>query len=230
VGEATISLVAKGSGMIEPNMATMLTYIFTDAELPSTTLQQMLNDAVRVSFNMLSIDTDTSTSDTCVIMANGLAGPVDEDAFAEALTAGCIGMTEKLARDGEGASKLLRAVVSGAASETEARIVAKSVVNSPLIKTMAYGADPNIGRVLMAVGKCFDSQVDPSRLAITINGRTVFAHEHRVNFEETSLRVELRGDPVEIGVDLGVGTYNATAYGCDLTEGYIKENAAYYST
>jgi glutamate N-acetyltransferase/amino-acid N-acetyltransferase len=216
--------------MIEPNMATMLIYIFTDAAFPSATLHRLLVEAAHVSFNMLSIDTDTSTSDTCVLMANGLAGPIAEDDFAAGLRAGCLQMTEMLARDGEGASKLLRATVEGAKSEAEARRVAKSVVNSPLIKTMAYGADPNIGRVLMAVGKCFDCSVEPAKLAITINGTLVFADSHKAAFDEPALRGELSGDPVDIGIDLHVGDGRATAYGCDLTEGYIKENAAYYSS
>ncbi|MGH7506699.1 MAG: bifunctional ornithine acetyltransferase/N-acetylglutamate synthase, partial [Longimicrobiales bacterium] len=155
-GGATLTIVAKGSGMIEPQLATMLAYIFTDAELNAETLRGLLADAVAVSFNMLSVDTDTSTSDSCVIMANGLAGRVDEEAFAKALRTACIRMAEILARDGEGASKLLRATVGGAASDGEAKRIAKSIINSPLVKTMAYGADPNVGRLLMAIGKCWD--------------------------------------------------------------------------
>ena len=162
VGDATITWVAKGSGMIEPNMATMLAYIFTDASFDAPTLDALLREAVHVSFNMLSVDTDTSTSDTCAILANGLAGSMDRAAFAAALRAGCVRMTEILARDGEGAAHLLRATVRGAASEPEARRVAKSLVNSPLIKTMVHGADPNVGRLLMAVGKCTDVRIDPA--------------------------------------------------------------------
>jgi len=162
VGDATITWVAKGSGMIEPNMATMLAYIFTDASVERPALDRMLRDAVHVSFNMLSVDTDTSTSDTCVILANGRAGRVDEQQFFDTLSAGCIRMTQTLARDGEGAEHLIRAHVSGAASEDEARHIAKSLVNSPLVKTMVHGADPNVGRLLMAVGKCFDCTIAPA--------------------------------------------------------------------
>src|SRR3954471_10588731 len=126
VGDATITWVAKGSGMIEPNMATMLAYIFTDAAFDAAALDRLLRAAVHVSFNMLSVDTDTSTSDTCAILANGHAGAVDERAFAETLQAGCIRMTEMLARDGEGAEHLLRVTVSGAKSDADARKVAKS--------------------------------------------------------------------------------------------------------
>src|SRR6185503_13068628 len=129
VGDATITWVAKGSGMIEPNMATMLAYIFTDARIDAVTLDRLLRQAVHVSFNMLSVDSDTSTSDTCALLANGRAGEVPLDAFAATLTAGCIRMTETLARDGEGAKHLLRAIVRGAAHDDDARRLAKSVVN-----------------------------------------------------------------------------------------------------
>ena len=230
VGESTVTLVAKGSGMIEPDMATMLAYIFTDAAFRAAELDVMLRRAVDVSFNMLSVDTDTSTSDTCAIMANGLTGPVALDAFEAALTAGCIEMTKKLARDGEGATKLLEVTVSGAASPEEARIIAKSIVNSPLIKTMAYGADPNIGRVLMAVGKCRDCHVDPRAISVAINGTLVFENLQRQDYDDDALRRLLGTDHVTIAVDLGMGAGSATTYGCDLTEGYIQENAAYYSS
>jgi glutamate N-acetyltransferase/amino-acid N-acetyltransferase len=230
VGKATLTVVAKGSGMIEPNMATMLVYIFTDAAIDSKTLDTLLRNAVNPSFNMLSVDTDTSTSDTCVILANGLQGPVDETSFSDALNAACIEMTKKLARDGEGATKLLTAEVNGAYSPSEARYIAKSMINSPLIKTMAFGADPNIGRILMALGKCFDCHVDPVKIIVSINGTLVYKDQHRVDFDEARVRALLSGDTVHISVDLQEGTGQALAYGCDLTQGYIEENAAYYSS
>ncbi|MDM8552610.1 bifunctional glutamate N-acetyltransferase/amino-acid acetyltransferase ArgJ [Desulfobacterales bacterium HSG2] len=230
VDEAVITIVGKGAGMIEPNMATMLVYIFTDAEIETPVLDEMLRDAVRDSFNMLSVDTDTSTSDTCVIMANGLAGRVDEGQFRETLEFACIEMTKMLARDGEGATKLLLANISGARTEEEARFIAKAIINSPLVKTMAYGADPNIGRVLMAVGKCTDCDVRPEKIEIRINNTLVYANESRVNFDEAEVRKLLGSGNVEIAVNLNAGLGCGTAYGCDLTEGYIKENAAYYSS
>ncbi|MHB1864471.1 MAG: bifunctional glutamate N-acetyltransferase/amino-acid acetyltransferase ArgJ [Gemmatimonadaceae bacterium] len=230
VGDATITWVAKGSGMIEPNMATMLVYIFTDAAFDAPTLDRMLRRAVHVSFNMLSVDSDTSTSDTCAILANGLAGAVPEDAFVEALTAGCIRMTETLARDGEGAKHLLRTIVRDAASEADARRVAKTLVNSPLIKTMVFGADPNVGRILMAVGKCFDCVIRPATTDAFINGHAVVRAGARVDFDDAEVRAALGRDVVELEVALGVGDATATAYGCDLTQGYIDENAAYYSS
>jgi glutamate N-acetyltransferase/amino-acid N-acetyltransferase len=230
VGDTTITWVAKGSGMIEPNMATMLVYIFTDAALSAETLDGMLRASVRVSFNMLSVDSDTSTSDTCVIMANGLAGAVDNKAFAEALTEGCLKMTEMLARDGEGATRLIRTTVRGAKSASDARRVAKSLVNSPLVKTMVHGADPNVGRILMAVGKVFDANIVPAKTSASINGMEVLKAGARLSYDDAKVRAALKTETIDIVVDLGVGGESATAYGCDLSKGYIDENAAYYSS
>jgi glutamate N-acetyltransferase / amino-acid N-acetyltransferase len=230
VGDATITWIAKGSGMIEPNMATMLSYILTDAAFDPKTLDRMLRDAVHVSYNMLSVDSDTSTSDTCAILANGQAGKVDEATFLGALRAGCIKMTEMLARDGEGAQHLLRVTIAGAKNDDEARRVAKSVVNSPLIKTMVFGADPNVGRLLMAVGKVFDASIDAAKTHATINGYEVVHDGARVDFDDATVREALKNEVVDIAVSLGVGDATATAYGCDLTQGYIDENAAYYSS
>ncbi len=230
VGDATITWVAKGSGMIEPNMATMLAYIFTDAAIAPATLDAMLRAAIGRSFNMLSVDTDTSTSDTCAILANGLAGPVDEAAFLATLTAGCVRMTEILGRDGEGAEHLLRVHVRGARDDREARYIAKAVLNSPLVKTMVHGADPNVGRLLMAVGKCFDCTVHPALTDAWINGHQVVRGGERLAFEDAVVRQALTAEVVDLEIALGVGPAEATAYGCDLTKGYIEENASYYSS
>jgi len=230
VGDATITVVAKGAGMISPNMATMLAYVFTDARLDRDTLDRLLRAAADRSFNMLSVDTDTSTSDTCAILANGLAGGVDEAAFAVALGDLCVRMTEILARDGEGATKLIRVAVRGAASREEARRIARSLVDSPLIKTMAFGADPNVGRILMAIGKCVDCTIRPDRTAAMLCGLQVVDGGARAVFDEGEIRRRLAGDPIDFSVELGVGDGEATAYGCDLTEGYVQENAAYYSS
>ncbi len=230
VGDATITWVAKGSGMIEPNMATMLAYIFTDAAIESPELDRMLRDAVGDSFNRLSVDTDTSTSDTCVILANGQAGAVDRNAFLETLRAGCVRMTETLARDGEGATRLIRVAVRGALNATEAHVVAKSVVNSPLVKTMVHGADPNVGRLLMAVGKCFDCTITPARTDAWINGFQVVRGGERLEFDDAVVRETLARDTVDLEIALGVGDGVAQVYGCDLTKGYVEENAAYYSS
>ena len=230
VGDATITWVAKGSGMIEPNMATMLAYIFTDAAVESSALDRMLRRAVHGSLNMLSVDSDTSTSDTCAVLANGLAGAVDEAELERVLTAGCLRMTQILARDGEGAKHLVRVAVRGAASEHDARRVAKSVVNSPLVKTMVHGADPNVGRLLMAVGKCFECTVRPESTSAWINGHQVVRGGARADFDDATVRAALGSEEVDLEVDLGVGPFAATAFGCDLTHGYIDENAAYYSS
>jgi glutamate N-acetyltransferase/amino-acid N-acetyltransferase len=230
VGDATITWVAKGSGMIEPNMATMLAYIFTDAAFGSATLDRMLRAAVHVSFNMLSVDTDTSTSDTCALLANGMAGVVDEDEFTQTLTDGCVRMSEILARDGEGANHLIRAIIRGAANEDDARRIAKSVVNSPLVKTMVHGADPNVGRLLMAIGKCFDCRVDADATDVWINRHAVVRSGQRVDFDDAAVRATLAAEVVDLEVSLGLGDASATAFGCDLTGGYIDENAAYYSS
>jgi glutamate N-acetyltransferase/amino-acid N-acetyltransferase len=230
VGDATITIAAKGSGMIEPNMATMLAYIFTDAEFDAKTLDRLLREAVHVSFNMLSVDSDTSTSDTCAILANGMAGKVSESAFAEALRTACIRMTEMLARDGEGAKHLLRVTATGAKDDADARKIAKTIVNSPLIKTMVFGADPNVGRILMAIGKCFDCTIDRERTDASVNGHQVVKGGARLEFDDATVREALKNEVVDIEVSLGIGSATATAYGCDLTQGYIDENAAYYSS
>ena len=229
-GDATITWVAKGSGMIAPNMATMLVYIFTDAAIDAPSLDRLLREAVDVSFNMLSVDTDTSTSDTCAILANGLAGAVDAGTFRDVLTAGCIRMTEMLARDGEGATRLVRATVRGARDLGEARRIAKSLIDSPLVKTMVHGQDPNVGRILMAVGKQVDCTISPSTTDASINGTMVLRGGVRLEFDEAAVRATLGADTVDIDVALGVGQGSATAYGCDLSAGYIVENAAYYSS
>jgi glutamate N-acetyltransferase/amino-acid N-acetyltransferase len=230
VGAATITWIAKGAGMIEPNMATMLVYVFTDAALDAAALDAMLRRVVDVSFNMLSVDSDTSTSDTCVLMASGRAGVVNATAFEAALTAGSIRMAEIIARDGEGATHLIRVRIRGARDRADARRVAKSVVNSPLVKTMVAGADPNVGRLLMAVGKCFDATITPARTDAWINGHQVVAGGVRAAFEDAVVRGALGNEEVNIDVALGVGNAEATAFGCDLTQGYIDENAAYYSS
>ncbi len=229
VGPAIIAGIAKGAGMIEPNMATMLVYLMTDAELPKPALRPMLKRVVNRTFNCLSIDTDTSTSDTVVLMANGLAGRVDARKFENELYQLCEHLAREITRSGEGATKLIVVEVGGAKSEAQAKRVAKSVVNSPLVKTAVYGRDPNWGRVIMAVGKTFDKTIEPARTTIHFGDVKVFARGAPVDCDLEALRRYLAQSEVVIGVDLGIGKSRARVWGCDLTEEYVKENA-YYTT
>lgn len=228
IGDATIIGMAKGAGMIEPNMATMLSFWVTDAEIPSDELQSMLKRVVDKSFNRLSIDTDTSTSDTVAIMANGLAGPVDLVAFEEALTEGAIDMAKQIVADGEGATKLIEVVVSEAIDEEQAKVMAKSVVNSPLVKTAVYGADANWGRVAMALGKTFDTRLNPETVKISFGEHTVYENGAPTGIEDEPVESYMeQADEVIISIKLGLGSAEATVWGCDLTEDYIKINALY---
>jgi glutamate N-acetyltransferase / amino-acid N-acetyltransferase len=229
VGPAIIAGIAKGAGMIEPNMATMLVYVMTDAELPAASLRPMLKRVVDRTFNAMSIDTDTSTSDTVVLMANGLAGPVNRREFEAGLLKVSEYLTRELARSGEGATKLITVGVTGAKNTAQAKCVAKSVVNSPLVKTAVYGCDPNWGRVIMAVGKTFDASIEPGKITIRFGDTNVFKQGSPVDCDLESLRKYLGQSEVIISVELGIGKASARVWGCDLTEGYIKENA-YYTT
>lgn len=228
IGDATIIGMAKGAGMIEPNMATMLSFWVTDAEIPSEVLQPMLKRVVDKSFNRLSIDTDTSTSDTVAIMANGLAGPVDLEAFETAFTEGAIEMAKQIVADGEGATKLIEVVVSEAVDEEQARVMAKSVVNSPLVKTAVYGADANWGRVAMALGKTFDQRLDPETVQISFGEHIVYEKGAPTGIEDEPVENYMKAtDEVTIAIKLGLGEAASTVWGCDLTEDYIKINALY---
>jgi glutamate N-acetyltransferase / amino-acid N-acetyltransferase len=228
VGAAVLAGMAKGSGMIEPNMATMLSFLFTDAAIPPDTLQSMLRQAVEQSFNMVSVDTDTSTSDTVVIMANGLAGAVDLAEFQTALDEMCIELAKEIARDGEGATKLLEVVVTSARDDQQAKRVAKAVVNSPLMKTAVHGADPNWGRVAMAVGKCeAETDIRPENVTISFGDTCIYAKGEPLGADLSQLEAYLEGKEIRILVDLGLQTGQATVWGCDLTEEYVRINALY---
>ena len=229
VGKAIIAGIAKGAGMIEPNMATMLVYLMTDAELPKAALRPMLRRVVDRTFNCMSIDTDTSTSDTVVLLANGLAGKVKLGQFEKGLLEVCEYLTKEIARNGEGATKLIAVDVARAKTQAQAKRVAKFIVNSPLVKTAVYGCDPNWGRVIMAVGKSFDASIEPAKVTIRFGDTNVFKKGAPVDCDLAALRKYLGQPEVSIGVELGIGKASARVWGCDLTEGYIKENA-YYTT
>jgi glutamate N-acetyltransferase / amino-acid N-acetyltransferase len=230
VGPATLSGVAKGSGMIEPNLATMLAYFFTDAALDAESLRAMLGRVVERSFNRVSVDTDTSTSDTVVVLANGLAGPVPPAAFEAALGEAAIELARAIARDGEGATKLLEVTCCEAPSPAAALAIAKAVVNSPLVKTAIHGADPNWGRFVMAVGKVFAHPVplEALRIEFATPGAPLTIAAGNLA-EETLRRISdyLRGDTVQIRIRLGQGSHAETVWGCDLGEGYVRINADY---
>jgi glutamate N-acetyltransferase/amino-acid N-acetyltransferase len=229
VGSAVIAGIAKGAGMIEPNMATMLVYLMTDAELPKTAMRPMVRRVVDRTFNCMSIDTDTSTSDTVVLMTNGLAGKVKLAQFEKGLLQVCEYLTKEIARGGEGATKLITVDTKGAKSATQAKRVAKCVVNSPLVKTAVYGCDPNWGRVIMAIGKSFDPSIDPDKVTIRFGDTNVFRKGSPVDCDLEALKKYLGQAEVTITVELGIGKASTRVWGCDLTEGYIKENA-YYTT
>lgn len=234
VGGATLLGIAKGSGMIEPNMATMFCAFVTDAMIASDQLQPMLGRVVDRSFNRISVDTDTSTSDTVVILSNGLAGQVDQDEFEATLLEMAVYLAKEIVRDGEGATKLIELLVSGAQTEEQALLTAKAFINSPLVKTAIYGADPNWGRFVMAIGKVFQYSVDIRDLKIIfgqgddrlqIDAGTLNRDE--VPLDEIS--TILKRDEIYIEIVLGDGPYSERVWGCDLTEEYVKINA-YYTT
>lgn len=226
-GRARIVGVAKGVGMLEPDMATMLAYVFTDAELAPADLDTALRGAVNRTFNCLSVDTDTSTSDTVSVIANGAAGAVDPVLFAEVLADLCLDLTLQLAGDGEGATKLLRVTVARARDHAQAKRIAKSVVNSPLVKTAVHGADPNWGRVLMAIGKnTDDTDIVPGDVTVRFGDIEVYPEEPEADTLGRLVDI-MRRDEVDIVVTLGLGAAEATVYGCDLSAGYIRVNADY---
>ena len=233
-----ISGIAKGSGMIAPNMATMLAYIFTDARLPVQILKRLLRSSNDRSFNCITVDGDTSTSDTVLVFATGTV-PLgfsprsirDErlQPFRAALDKVMLDLAQQIVRDGEGATKLVRVDVSGAASIGAARRIGMAVANSPLVKTAVAGSDPNWGRIVMAVGKSGEN-ISPEKLRISI-GPFLITEQGRVReeFEESVVAAYMRGTEIEIGVDVGIGRGQSTVWTCDLSQEYVSINADYRS-
>ncbi|MCU1397744.1 MAG: argJ [Acidimicrobiales bacterium] len=225
--DAVVVGVAKGVGMIEPDMATLITLMFTDAEVPAAALDIIFRSVIDRTFNCVSIDTDTSTSDTAIVLASGAAGPVDHTAFVAALFEVALSLTKQVARDGEGAEKLIEVLVDGARDDDQAKRVAKAIVNSPLVKTAVHGADPNWGRVAMAIGKCSDD-VDIDQDDVVIRFGPYEAYPKQVDAAGLEALAEyLRGNEIQIHVSLGIDDGAATVWGCDLTDGYIRINADY---
>jgi glutamate N-acetyltransferase/amino-acid N-acetyltransferase len=226
-GQARVVGVAKGVGMIEPDMATLITLLFTDAAVAPDALDAMFRRVVERTFNSVSVDTDTSTSDTAIVLASGAAGAVDDALLEAALHDVALSLTKQVARDGEGATKLLEVHVDEASDDAQARRVAKAIVNSPLVKTAVHGADPNWGRVAMAVGKCRDEEgISEERVVIRFGDQEVYP----ARVDETGLaRLSdyMRGADVRIHVSLGAGHSAWTVWGCDLSDGYVRINADY---
>ena len=235
--EVTVSGIAKGSGMIAPDMATMLAFVFTDAKLPASVLQPLLARGNERSFNAITVDGDTSTSDTLLLFATGQArhpriatanDPRLRD-FRAALEAVLLDLAQQVVRDGEGAQKLVAITVSGATSAKAARRIGLAIGNSPLVKTAIAGEDANWGRIVMAVGKSGE-RVDRDRLSIAIGGVEIAREGQAVTgYDEAPVARHMKGREVEIAVDVGLGRGRSTVWTCDLTHGYIDINADYRS-
>jgi glutamate N-acetyltransferase/amino-acid N-acetyltransferase len=229
--KVTITGIAKGSGMIAPDMATMLCFVFTDAAVPAPALQSMLADGVSQTFNCITVDSDTSTSDTVLVFATGQAGNPDDalDGFAEALQAVLRDLALLVVRDGEGAQKFIRIDVAGAVDNGSAHRVALAIANSPLVKTAIAGEDANWGRIVMAVGKAGEP-ADRDTLSVAIGGVWMARNGSVVEgYDEAPVVAHMRGREILVAVDLGLGTGLATAWTCDLTHGYIDINGSYRS-
>lgn len=229
----TIGGAAKGSGMIHPNMATMLAYITTDAEVEPDSLQQALRTITNQTFNMITVDGDCSTNDTVLLLANGLQKnqPLSKKHpqwayFLEALRKVSEELAKQIARDGEGATKLIEVNVKGAPSQHSAQQVGKAVISSNLVKSAVYGADPNWGRIVCAVGYS-EQPVDPEKVSVSIGAIPVVKNGLPVDFDEDEGKQYLSNKTVQIYINLQDGDSEATAWGCDLTYDYVKINASY---
>jgi glutamate N-acetyltransferase / amino-acid N-acetyltransferase len=247
IGDSTVTIngIAKGSGMIAPDMATMLAFIATDAAIPADTLQAMLSQATATTFNAITVDSDTSTSDTVLLFATGQSSEsrvqssertslnselwtLNSD-FYHALHSLCLDLAQQIVRDGEGASKFLTVEVTGAESDSAAKAIALSIANSPLIKTAVAGQDPNWGRIVMAVGKS-GQRADRDRLKIWIGPHKVAENGMRhPSYDEKSVAAVMQQPEITFRVDLGLGNGRFTAWTCDFTEGYVRINADYRS-
>jgi glutamate N-acetyltransferase/amino-acid N-acetyltransferase len=233
----TINGIAKGSGMIAPDMATMLGFLFTDAAIPADVLQEIVHRAVKRSFNAITVDSDTSTSDTVLFAATGAAknpkvhsaGDKHLKGFRAAVESAMIELAQLIVRDGEGASKFVTIQVRGAASNGAARRIGLAIANSPLVKTAIAGEDANWGRIVMAVGKAGE-KADRDRLAIAIGGVQI-THRGQVvdGYDETPVATHMKGREIDIAVDLHIGKGKSTVWTCDLTHGYIDINGSYRS-
>ncbi|MBC1529397.1 bifunctional glutamate N-acetyltransferase/amino-acid acetyltransferase ArgJ [Listeria booriae] len=229
----TISGVAKGSGMIHPNMATMLSFITTDADVPATLLQKLLKQKVDQTFNQITVDGDTSTNDMVVVMANGCAGnntflegTPEFGQFANMFYVVCQHLAKSIARDGEGATKLIEAQVNGATSREDARMIAKQIVSSSLVKTAMFGEDANWGRIICAIGYS-GGRFSPDHITIKIGDTAILEKSETVAYDAVALADYLQQEKIVIAVNLHSGLETGTAWGCDLSYDYVKINACY---
>ena len=232
---ARFGVMAKGSGMIRPNMATMLCFLTTDAAIAPALLNEALHDAVAYSFNMISVDGDMSTNDMCVCLANGLAGNeeitekgADYDAFYEALLYLCQEMAKKIAADGEGATKFLTIHVKGTKTFADAKTVGMSVARSPLAKTAFFGEDPNWGRVVVAVGYS-EAPMVPEKTSVAFGGIPVYEKGLPVPFDEEAMKKVMKAHDIVIDIDMGLGGEEATVWTCDFSYDYVKINGEYHT-
>lgn len=239
IGDVVVNLngIIKGSGMIAPDMATMLGYIFTDANIPADVLQELLTPSADESFNCITVDSDTSTSDTVMLFATAQAGNVaptraDDPAlvdFKQALAEVSLDLAHQVVKDGEGASKFITITVTGAEHDQAAKRIGLSIANSPLVKTAIAGEDANWGRIVMAVGKAGEA-ADRDKLAIRIGGVQLADGGMRVEgYDESPVAAHMKGQDIEIEVDVGIASGTATVWTCDLTHGYISINGDYRS-
>jgi len=231
--DVTIGGVAKGAGMIHPDMATLLCFITTDAALDARLARAALRQAVNDSFNMISIDGDTSTNDTVLLLANGLAGNERLQAgtpeaalFQDSLSQVCLYLARCIARDGEGATRLFEVKVEGAVNLREARLAARTIVSSPLVKAALHGSDPNWGRIMAALGRS-GAEIDPSKIDLYLKELCLLKAGCPVSFDQAEARDILSQAEVQIRVCLNLGKALATAWGCDLSEEYVTINSAY---
>lgn len=237
VSDVRIGGIAKGAGMIEPKLCTMLAFVYTDAQLSADVLQKCLKQAVDISFNMVVVDGDTSTNDSVLLIATGKSPKTIEiSKFQDALNYVCIALAKMIASDGEGATKMMEVTVTGAQNRDDAVKAAKAVVRSPLVKTALFGADPNWGRIIAAVGYS-EAFVDPSLLSLSLSSgkrppivllqNGLIRTDSADKFEEDALAAIMKSAEISIQIDLGVGVASATAWGCDLTDDYVRINAEY---
>ncbi len=234
IGKKTIQIagITKGSGMIAPNMATTLGFLVTNVKLNQETLQQCLTKSINKSYNMLSVDTDTSTNDMVVCFASGEYAinqhdPKQINAFQNCLDEACIDLAMQIAKDGEGASKLIEVRVIHAARYSDAQQIAKQVCDSPLVKTAIHGEDPNWGRLIMAIGKNDTVKLNPDKIQVMLGNETIIKNGQPTDITRTKLKKQLQTSKVIITIDCTIGNATATAWGCDLTKGYIDINTEY---